>query len=67
MENEEFFAREPEVDAQVRARELSEQVTENSRLLPTEASHGQSHLTGNRSRWREPSVSVDGQGPKSFV
>lgn len=64
MENEEFFAREPELDAQVRARELSEQVTENSRLLHTEASHGRP--TQDRPRWREPSVS-DGQRLKSFV
>jgi hypothetical protein len=61
MENEEFFAAEPEVDALVRARERSE-VTETSRLLPAsdEASHEQPYyLTDTRPQWRRPSVSDD--------
>ena len=51
MENEELFAGEPEVDAQMRARERTE-VTENSRLLcqPDEPSLDQPS-------WRRPSVS----------
>ncbi|CAG8421991.1 unnamed protein product [Penicillium salamii] len=50
MENEALFAGEPEVDAQMRARERTE-VTENTRLLsqPDEPSQGQPS-------WRSPSI-----------
>lgn len=52
MENEALFAGEPEVDAQMRARERTE-VTENTRLLSQsdEPSQGQPS-------WRNPSVSA---------
>jgi len=65
MENEELFAGEPEVDAQVRARERRE-VTETTRLLPeSNAVSNQQpfYLTDTRPRWRRPSVSGD---PKSL-
>lgn len=61
MENEELFAGEPEVDAQMRARERTE-ATETSRLLsqPDAISHGQPlYLTDTRPKWRRASVSAE--------
>jgi hypothetical protein len=67
MENEELFANEPEVDAQVRAGEPSQRVTENTRLLSESdaISHQQPfYLTDTRPQWRRPSVSGDSK-PKT--
>ncbi|CAI7589657.1 unnamed protein product [Penicillium bialowiezense] len=58
MENEELFAGEPEVDAQMRAREITE-ATETSRLLsqPDAVSYGQPlYLTDTRPKWRRASI-----------
>lgn len=67
MENEELFAREPEVDAHVRARKTrrAEDVTENTPLIDgtDELLYRQpSHADDDRPRWRRPSVSEEKVG-----
>jgi hypothetical protein len=72
MENEELFAREPEIDARVcarvaRATRPTADATENTPLI--DGTDGGLHqqpydLTDNRPQWRRPSVSDHEAAPK---